>query len=148
MSALPAPIVPSSLVADDAAERASDDGVLVTVGDLDPNLEMPLTTANTTTDPSASGEGGEGMTLAKVTAALSAMGFTDSSMVEVVLDKHGADIHACARDLAAATEWDPMLDDLEEMGFEDRGLNKRLMVKHDGSVKRTVKELVAEADMM
>jgi len=37
-----------------------------------------------------------------------------------------------------------MLVDLEEMGFEDREKNTLLILKHDGSVKRTVKDLVAE----
>jgi len=32
------------------------------------------------------------------------------------------------------------------MGFENRDLNKRLMVKNNGSVKRTVKDLVADAN--
>ena len=54
------------------------------------------------------------------------------------------DLEACARDLAALTEWDAMLDDLQEMGFGDRSLNKKLMIKHDGSLKRTVKDLVTD----
>ena len=37
-----------------------------------------------------------------------------------------------------------MLDDLQEMGFGDRSLNKKLMIKHDGSLKRTVKDLVTD----
>ena len=61
-----------------------------------------------------------------------------------VIEKHGPDLEACARDLAALTEWDAMLDDLQEMGFGDRSLNKKLMIKHDGSLKRTVKDLVTD----
>merc|ERR1719235_374271 len=82
---------------------------------------------------------------AKVEAELAAMGFVDATMVGAVLAKHGADLDACARDLAAASEWDSLLDDLNEMGFHDTERNKTLMLKHSGNVKRTVKELVEEA---
>ena len=82
---------------------------------------------------------------ASVAAALASMGFVDKPMVDLVLDKNGADLEACARDLAAATEWDALLDDLQEMGFENRELNKTLMLKHAGNVKRTVRELVEDA---
>ena len=44
--------------------------------------------------------------------------------------------------LTAAAEWDPLLDDLEEMGFGNRELNRTLMLKNSGNVKRTVKDLV------
>merc|ERR1719274_397360 len=74
-----------------------------------------------------------------VKAGLAAMGFTDATMVDLVLAKHGADLEACARDLAAASEWDALLVDLNEMGFHDRELNKTLMLKHAGNLKRTVK---------
>merc|ERR1719240_677555 len=49
---------------------------------------------------------------------------------------------AGARDLAAATEWDHLLDDLAEMGFENRMLNTTLMLKNGGNMKRTVRDLV------
>jgi len=79
-------------------------------------------------------------------AALAAMGFTDASMVGFVIDKYGAaDVNACARDLAAVSEWDTLLDDLAEMGFADRTLNKIVMLKHDGDVKRAVRALVEES---
>merc|ERR1719335_149739 len=80
-----------------------------------------------------------------VKLALAAMGFSDGALVDVAVGKHGADLEACARDLAAATEWDNLLDDLAEMGFHNRELNKTLMLKHDGNLKRTVKELVEDA---
>jgi len=80
-----------------------------------------------------------------VAHALGAMGFTDHAMVEAALGKHGADLDACASDLAQATEWDSLLDDLAEMGFENRDLNKQLMLRHDGNLKRTVKALVEDA---
>jgi len=34
-----------------------------------------------------------------------------------------------------------MLDDLEEMGFYDRSLNKKLLVETAGSLNQTVKQL-------
>merc|ERR1719235_1375808 len=74
-----------------------------------------------------------------VRAALASMGFVDASMVEAALVKHGSDLAACAQDLANVSEWGHLLDDLEEMGFGNRELNKALMLKHDGNVKRTVK---------
>jgi len=78
---------------------------------------------------------------AKVAAELHSMGFTDGTLVETVIKKHGANLEACVQDLAMLQEWDPLLDDLNEMGFPDRSLNQRLLVQHSGSLKRTVKEL-------
>merc|ERR1719502_794087 len=138
------PLVPSVPV-DDEAERASDDGVLVTEADAleasgDKKAEAPAM-ATTTSSSSPNGSlGVEG-----VTRELASMGFTDPSLVAIVLDKHGADLSACARDLAAATEWETLLDDLNEMGFGNRELNKTLLLKHSGNLKRTVKELVEDA---
>jgi len=82
---------------------------------------------------------------AEVRAALAAMGFADATLVEIAISKHGTDLKACAADLAAASEWEDALDDLEEMGFANRELNKSLMLRHDGNLKRTVKALVGEA---
>lgn len=45
-------------------------------------------------------------------------------------------------DSADDSSWDAMLDDLDEMGFSDRETNRRALAKHDGSLKRAVKELV------
>lgn len=73
---------------------------------------------------------------------LRAMGFTDKNMVAQVIEKHGDDVEACARDLAAASEWDSLLDDLAEMGFHNRELNKTLMLKNHGNIKRTVRDLI------
>jgi len=117
----------------------SDDGVLVTdtmVVEAQPEAQAA---AKPTPGPSAvapvSG-------LAYVKASLEAMGFIDATMVEAVVAKHGEDLEACAADLAAASEWDSLLDDLHEMGFGNRELNKTLMLKNGGNIKRTVKDLV------
>jgi len=44
----------------------------------------------------------------------------------------------------AGSEWDSMLDDLAEMGFQNRELCKELMIKHNGSINHTVKDLVGD----
>jgi next-to-BRCA1 protein 1 len=41
-----------------------------------------------------------------------------------------------------SAEWAPKLQELEEMGFNDKELNRRLMMKNKGSLKRVVKEFV------
>jgi len=74
------------------------------------------------------------------------MGFTDESMVNIAVNKHGPDLQACARDLVSLTsEWQSLLDDLADMGFANRDLNKTLILQHDGNLKRTVKALVEDA---
>jgi len=78
-----------------------------------------------------------------VKAELLGMGFTDEGLIDAVIAKNGSeDLETCVRDIAAATEWDPLLDDLEEMGFANRELNQSLMLKNGGNIKRTVKDLV------
>jgi len=120
-AALAKATIPASPSADGNLSDASD-GVLVETSDA--------------ADPNST----EGVAL-----ALASMGFTDKAMVEAALHKHGADLDACASDLALASEWDSLLDDLAEMGFENRDLNKALMLRHDGNLKRTVKALVEDA---
>merc|ERR1719223_531446 len=82
-----------------------------------------------------------------LSAKLLEMGFTDAEMVAHVLDKNGPqpDIDDCCRDLGSLSKWEHMLDDLVEMGFEDRGKNMKVMLKHNGSLKSAVRELVGTA---
>jgi len=77
-----------------------------------------------------------------VACELLKLGFEDD-LVDAALAKHGADLESCKSALAKLSEWQTKLDDLSEMGFDDRGLNRWLLLKHDGSVKLAVKELVA-----
>ncbi|KAL9243110.1 hypothetical protein vseg_017038 [Gypsophila vaccaria] len=42
------------------------------------------------------------------------------------------------------SEWDPILEELKEMGFEDKGTNKKLLAKNNGSISRVVMDLIAE----
>jgi len=87
-----------------------------------------------------------------VATELMKMGF-DPTDVKLVVEKNMGTmspvqlLEDCTRDLIKLSDWHEMLADLEEMGFGDHELNKRLMVKNDGSVKRTVKDLVADADL-
>jgi len=109
----------------------SDDGmVLVTDGMV---LEA--------TAPAAAA-GAPGTSTAGVREALGGMGFTDLCMIDAVVAKNGEDVEACARDLASASEWSHLLDDLSEMGFANRELNTSLMLKNGGNMKRTVRDLV------
>jgi len=38
-------------------------------------------------------------------------------------------------------EWDTLLDDLEEMGFDDRVSNREALAKHEGRMNRAIKQL-------
>merc|ERR550514_610060 len=129
---------------------SDDEMVLVDEPTLDPF--PPMTTMTT---PSAAA-GGKGKAAVDVTdkappsgvrATLIEMGFTNESLLSTVLMKHGDDVEACARDLAAATEWEGLLESLSEMGFTNRELNQTLMLKHSGNMKRTVKDLIDAEDV-
>jgi len=78
----------------------------------------------------------------QVKAMLKSMGFLDETLIDAVIAKHGEDIDSCASELATASEWASLLDDLAEMGFQDRERNKTLMLKNSGNIKRTVKDLI------
>jgi len=77
--------------------------------------------------------------------SLAAMGFNDDAIVQHVLEKNGADLDACARDMVSLSEWEETLNDLDEMGFGDVLLNQKLLLKNGGSLKKTVKALLQEA---
>ncbi|KAH8944521.1 hypothetical protein BDL97_13G114800 [Sphagnum fallax] len=78
-----------------------------------------------------------------VLANLEAMGFTTTTNLNLdLLKKNNNDMQDTLDDLVTATEWDPMLEELEEMGFYDTEMNWQLMFKNKGSVKHVVKELV------
>jgi len=120
---------------------SDEDTVLVTdkmVVEAQPMADVATPTPPPASPPPAPPLGGADL----VKASLKAMGFLDDTMIETALAKHGEDLDACATALAAVSEWDSLLDDLAEMGFEDRELNKTLMLKNDGNIKRTVKDLI------
>merc|ERR1712063_64761 len=64
-------------------------------------------------------------------------GFPDRSLIVSVIKKVGLDVEACAHELVSLSEWDVMLSDLEEMGFNDRERNKELLVENSGSITKT-----------
>merc|ERR1719198_2492615 len=119
-----APAVPATLVAvtadtptldAPAAEEpakddaASDDGVLVTTDGVPAEAAAIAPAADKGKTPiaaAAAGPSGE----AGVRAELASMGFIDAAMVDAVIEKNGGDVEASARDLAAATEWEHLLD--------------------------------------
>ena len=78
------------------------------------------------------------------------MGLDDKELSASVVAKHRraeegtVELGKCVEDLhvLADLEWDSMLDDLQEMGFEDRSLNKKLLAEAAGSLKQAVKRLV------
>ena len=129
----PAPV--EEKVAEPEPMIDSDDGVLVTDTMVVEAQPQEAAAAGPSTGEPLVGP-------AYVKASLKAMGFTDTTMVDAVVEKHGEDLEACTADLAAASEWDSLLDDLHEMGFANRALNKTLMLKNNGNIKRTVKDLV------
>merc|ERR1719240_167574 len=120
----------------------SDDGVLVSDAMLENETVTLQAEGKATITPPFAIESTAGMSSAGAHEALAAMGFTDATLVELVVAMHGGDVEACARDLAAASEWAHLLDDLDEMGFKDAELNKSLMLKNAGNMKRTVRDLV------
>lgn len=109
------------------ADGAQSDGSFVEVGDDIDGMHPPAGISAT------------------VAAQLGAMGFTDEETVRLVIQRNHAELEACARDLASLSEWEHIVDDLAEMGFEDRSLNMEVLLRHDGSLKGAVKELVAHA---
>nr|XP_010929908.2 LOW QUALITY PROTEIN: protein NBR1 homolog [Elaeis guineensis] len=46
-------------------------------------------------------------------------------------------------DLCGSAEWDPLLADLQELGFSDNETNKKLLIKNGGSIKRVMSDLIA-----
>ncbi|XP_008777228.1 protein JOKA2-like [Phoenix dactylifera] len=46
-------------------------------------------------------------------------------------------------DLCDSAEWDPLLAELQEMGFSDNDINKKLLIKNGGSIKRVVLDLIS-----
>jgi len=117
---------------------ASDDGVLISEGEIAEATGRASGKARLVSETAE----GAGPSAIGVRAALASMGFGDETLVDAATAKHGDDVAACARALAAVTEWYDSLDDLEEMGFANRELNKGLMLKNDGNMKRTVRDLV------
>uniref|UniRef100_A0A7N0RAE0 Uncharacterized protein n=1 Tax=Kalanchoe fedtschenkoi TaxID=63787 RepID=A0A7N0RAE0_KALFE len=70
------------------------------------------------------------------------MGFKQIDLNWEILKINNYDMEKTLVDLCDISEWDPIFDELEEMGFSDRKKNAKLMVKNKGSVKHVVMDLV------
>ena len=148
----PAPVpvpVPAQVIAvvDDKKDgEMSDDGVLIDADTAAEAVAAEALAASPKVTPKAAqpepGPSGAAPAGTDTKSELLAMGFVDHALVKAVVLKNGDDLDACARDLAAASEWEPLLDDLAEMGFTNAELNTALMLKNGGNIKRTVKDLV------
>merc|ERR1712146_472093 len=103
--------------------------------------EAPSTSASAAPSTSASAEAVE------PALALAEKGFTDAELAALALEKTGGDVDAAGAALSALEDLSAVtaLDDLEEMGFSDRHENRKALLANDGSVKRAVKALVANA---
>jgi len=117
-----AAVEPAALDVSDGA--TSDDMVLVTEGMLVEAGAQPSTKEAATEE------------------MLRSMGFEGDEMIRVVVRQHGDDLDACTRVLSEAREWGGHLNDLVEMGFNDRERNAELLLKNRGNVKRTVRDLI------
>lgn len=58
--------------------------------------------------------------------------------------KNDYDLEQVIEDLCDDSDWDPMLEELEEMGFCNTEMNKQLLEKNNGSIMRAVMDLIAE----
>ena len=56
---------------------------------------------------------------------------------------HEYDLEETVNHLCGVGEWDPILEELKEMGFNDTELNKKLLRKNNGSLKRVDMDLIA-----
>lgn len=79
----------------------------------------------------------------QVTASLESMGFTDPELNAAVFERERGNLEACAGTLLTLSEWSKALGDLKVMGFSDVRRNVDLLLKHDGDIRLTVKELVS-----
>ncbi|OEL37117.1 Protein NBR1-like protein [Dichanthelium oligosanthes] len=60
-----------------------------------------------------------------------------------ILRQNNYNLEQSVDDLCGVNEWDPLLAELEEMGFDDTEMNKELLAKNGGSIKRAVMDLIA-----
>lgn len=139
-----------SLIED--ADEESDDAILVSKpselaasGAISSKISVAASSGASCGGPDQA-EGQVDFMMSDAATELLQMGF-DEEMVEAVLDHHqgkedAQDVAALTKDLLLLHEWGKTFEDLAEMGFEDRGLTLRLMLKNDGSLKRTVKDLI------
>lgn len=103
----------------------------------------------------------------KLLGELKEMGFGKVDLNKQVLRMNEYDLDQAVDDLCGVSEWDPILEELEEMvgsltspsclpirvsynntacdvqGFHNTEMNKKLLTKNNGSIKRVVMDLIA-----
>merc|ERR1712070_463181 len=76
-----------------------------------------------------------------VMAELVAMGYDDTALLQEVVSKSEQEnngtacLSDCVHDLTLLNEWDYLLDDLSEMGFENREVNRSLLLHNKGNLR-------------
>ena len=71
------------------------------------------------------------------------MGFRQVDLNKEILRQNKYNLEQSVDDLCGVSEWDPLLEELQEMGFEDTEINKEMLEKNGGSIKRAVMDLIA-----
>ncbi|XP_015170055.1 protein NBR1 homolog [Solanum tuberosum] len=71
------------------------------------------------------------------------MVFKQVDLNKEILRKNEYHLEQSVDDLYGVAEWDPILEELKEMGFCDKEMNKKLLKKNSGSIKRIVMDLIA-----
>ncbi|KAL3695030.1 hypothetical protein R1sor_008681 [Riccia sorocarpa] len=127
------------------AEKA----VVQETGHSDEGLNVPVESVTTEVPAGKSAQSAENGTDGNEDAAyshllvkLEAMGFTDRALNVELLKANALDLRKTVDSLCEAEDWAPALTELTEMGFNDSDMNRRLMIKYGGNMKRVVKELV------
>ncbi|KAJ8563284.1 hypothetical protein K7X08_031736 [Anisodus acutangulus] len=80
-----------------------------------------------------------GRVYSDLTSTLLVRGY-DSNKEILRMNKY--DLEQSVDDLCGVSEWDPILEELEEMGFHNKEMNKKLLKKNNGSIKRVVMDLI------
>ncbi|KAK4350576.1 hypothetical protein RND71_029889 [Anisodus tanguticus] len=67
----------------------------------------------------------------------------DVDLNKEILRKNEYDLEQSVDELCGVAEWDPLLEELEEMGFSNKEMNKKLLEKNNGGIKGVVMDLIA-----
>eukprot|EP00271_Cylindrocystis_brebissonii_P000393 TRINITY_DN10486_c0_g1_i1.p1 TRINITY_DN10486_c0_g1~~TRINITY_DN10486_c0_g1_i1.p1 ORF type:complete len:875 (+),score=157.00 TRINITY_DN10486_c0_g1_i1:189-2813(+) len=81
--------------------------------------------------------------LARALNQLESMGFLDREFNTFILEQNDS-FASALDDLVTAGEWEPLVADLQDLGFNDEGLNRRLLFAAKGNMKVVVKQLVKQ----
>ncbi|KAJ6882302.1 protein NBR1 [Populus alba x Populus x berolinensis] len=70
------------------------------------------------------------------------MGFKQVDLNKEILRRNEYDLEQSVDDLCGFAEWDPILEELQEMGFSDKEMNKKLLKKNNGSIRGVVMDIL------